>query len=292
MNSMLSSRPIRPYECVLITGCSSGIGLASAQLLHQQGYKVIAAYRNPDDFARLEAYGFYANVQLDLADPNSVEQAWQRVLDITDQHIYALFNNAAFGTPGALEDISRKALENQFQTNVFGTHQLTQLAIKQMLKQGYGRIIHNSSVLGFTAMSLRGSYNASKFALEGLAATQRLELAHDPIDLVLLQPGPIMSQFRHNAYQNFLQWVAGQPSRHAQTYQNMIARLTANTAPAPFTLPAEAVAQVLLAVLRSQRPKLQYRITLPSKAFHLLRRLLPARWLDRLLIIASGGGKR
>ncbi|SFR51192.1 SDR family NAD(P)-dependent oxidoreductase [Thiomicrospira sp. ALE5] len=292
MYPTLSSRPIRPYEYVLITGCSSGIGLATAELLQRHGYHVIATYRKTDDQQRLAAYGFAGLVQLDLADQNSVNQAWQQALEIASGQIYCLFNNAGFGIPGALEDISRAALEEQFHTNVFGTHQLSQLAIKQMLKQGYGRILHNSSVLGFTPMSLRGCYNASKFALEGLAATQRIELASKPIDIALLQPGPIVSQFRHNAHQNFIRWVADQPSRHEQTYQNMIARLTANTAPAPFTLPAEAVAKVALKALRAKRPKAQYAITLPTHLFHILRRLLPVRWLDRLLIKVSGEGKR
>ncbi len=292
MKSMQSSRPIRPYDTVLISGCSSGIGLATAELLHRQGYQVIATYRKTEDLSRLEAYGFFGYIQLDLADSNSINQAWQKALDLSNHKIYALFNNAAFGIPGALEDVSREALENQFQTNVFGTHQLTQLAVKHMLVHGGGRILQNSSVLGFIPMSLRGSYNASKFALEGLTATQRLELANDPIDLVLLQPGPIISQFRHNAHQNYLKWIADQPSRYEATYHNMINRLTAETAPAPFTLPAEAVAEVALKALRAQRPKVHYAITFPTKAFHLIRRLLPARWLDYLLILASGGGKR
>lgn len=287
-----ASRPIKPNEFILITGCSSGIGLATACLLHEQGYRVIASCRHAKDLPRIAAYGFFHCLALDLADSRCIEQAWKTLMNLTDNRLFALFNNGAFGLPGALEDISREALEYQFNTNVFGTHQLTQLAVKHMLEQGYGRILHNSSVLGYTAMSLRGSYNASKFALEGLAATQRLELFSDPVDIILLQPGPIMSQFRQNAFKHYQHWVSQKPSRYEHIYQHMIARLTAETATAPFTLPAEVVAQVVLKALQTKQPKIQYRITLPSKVFYLLRRLLPAGWLDRILILVSGGGKR
>jgi NAD(P)-dependent dehydrogenase (short-subunit alcohol dehydrogenase family) len=154
-------------KTILITGCSTGIGYQTAVTLQQRGHKVIASTRKPEDVTRLTAAGFTA-LQLDLADSASIQRAVQAAITLTDGNIDALFNNAAFGQPGAVEDLSRAVLREQFETNLFGTHELTNLIIPLMRKQGHGRIIYNSSVLGLVAMKYRGAYNASKFALEGL----------------------------------------------------------------------------------------------------------------------------
>ena len=162
---------------VFITGCSTGIGYTTAIELKKRGPRVICSARKPADVLRLKDEGF-ETLQLDLADSNSIQQAVKQLIELTDGKIDALFNNGAFGQPGAVEDLTRDVLREQFETNVFGTHELTNLIIPVMRKQGHGRIIYNSSVLGFVALSYRGAYNASKFALEGLADTLRLEL-HD-----------------------------------------------------------------------------------------------------------------
>lgn len=285
--------PILPPQTILITGCSSGIGHHCAHALQNLGYRVIACVRKTQDLARLREEGLHV-IQLDLANPASVDQAWSEALELSNNQIDALFNNAAFGLPGAVEDLSREALEHQFATNVFGSQQLTNLAIKHMRHQGKGRIIYNSSVLGFAAMAYRGAYNASKYAIEGLADTLRIELKHNPIQISLIEPGPILSQFRANAYREFKQWVEPQSTHsvHQNNYQAMIARLAKTEASAPFTLGPEAVCKALLHALQSKHPKTRYRVTLPTKTFALLKRLLPTRSLDWVLAKAGGDGRR
>jgi len=189
-------------KTILITGCSSGIGYTTALLLKQRGYRVIASARQQHDVDRLRQEGFEA-IRIDLADSASIRLAVSEMLIMTEGRIDALFNNGAFGQPGAVEDLSRDVLRFQFETNFFGTHELTNLLIPIMRRQGQGRIIYNSSVLGFVAMTYRGAYNASKFALEGLADTLRLELKGTGIHLSIIEPGPILSDFRKNAFAIF-----------------------------------------------------------------------------------------
>lgn len=264
---------------ILITGCSTGIGYSTAKFLQQRGFRVIASARKAEDVVRLSDEGFEA-VQLDLANSDSIQQAVAQVLQMTEGKLDALFNNGAFGQPGAVEDLSRDVLREQFETNLFGTHDLTNLIIPVMRKQGYGRIIYNSSVLGFVAMKYRGAYNASKFALEGLVDTLRLELKNTNIHLSLVEPGPIASQFRKNSFALYQKNINSQQSFHKETYQSMEARLQKEGAAVPFTLPAEAVAEKVLHALQSHRPKLRYYVTLPTYVFGFLKRILPARWLD------------
>lgn len=186
-------------QTLLISGCSTGIGYRAAVLLKQRGYRVIASVRKAKDMTRLTSEGF-ETVRLDLADSKSIQNAVQQVIKMTDGKIDGLFNNGAFEQLGAVEDLSREVLREQFETNVFGTHELTNLIIPLMRTQGKGRIIYNSSVLGLIAMGYRGAYNASKFALEGLVDTLRLELYGTNIHLSLIEAGPISSDFRKNAF--------------------------------------------------------------------------------------------
>ena len=228
-------------KTVLITGCSTGIGYTTALALKQRGHHVIATARKTDDVLRLQEEGFTA-IQLDLADSNSIQRAVSLAVELTDGHIDALFNNGAFGQPGAVEDLTREVLRFQFETNLFGTHELTNLIIPLMRKQGHGRIIYNSSILGLVAMTYRGAYNASKFALEGLADTLRLELYGTHIHISLIEPGPILSDFRKNAYALYLKNIDPAHSFHKEIYKAMEVRLQKQGAAAPFTLPAQAVA--------------------------------------------------
>jgi len=271
---------------ILITGCSSGIGLCAAKVLHQQGYNVIATVRNASDAVPLQQLGVITT-ELELADSESI----QRVIDFTLKHfngnIDGLFNNAAYGQPGAVEDLSRAVLREQFETNVFGTQELTNLVIAQMRKQGHGRIIYNSSVLGIISMAYRGAYNASKYALEGLADTLRQELHGSNIHISLIEPGPILSQFRANAFAKYQQNIDKESSAHQETYHVMEQRLTKQGAAAPFTLPAEAVVKKLIHALESKRPKIRYYVTFPTYLFATLKRLLPHRALDWVLIKIS-----
>lgn len=267
---------------ILITGCSSGIGYCVAQGLRQRGYRVFASARKAEDVARLQAEGF-DTVQLDLADSNSIKTAVAEVLAHTDGKLYALFNNGAYGLAGAVEDLSRTALQAQFETNVFGTHELTCLLLPTFLQQGDGRIIQNSSVLGFAAMPLRGAYVASKFALEGLSDCLRQELRGTGVHVSLIEPGPILSRFRANSYQAYQVYIDGEHSRFKATYQTMANRLTKEGAAVPFTLPPEAVLKRVIHALEAKRPQIRYYVTFPTYLFGFLRRVLPNRAMDWIL---------
>jgi len=273
---------MNPSKTILITGCSSGIGYVTAVELRKRGHNVIASARKPEDVARLSQEGFTA-VQLDLADSDSIRQAVRQIVALTDGRIDALFNNGAFGQPGAVEDLSRDVLRFQFETNFFGTHELTNLLIPIMRQQGHGRIIYNSSVLGFVAMTYRGAYNASKFALEGLADTLRLELHGSNIHVSLIEPGPIVSNFRKNALELYKKNIDSAHSVYKEVYKNMEERLQKEGPAAPFTLPAEAVAEKVIHALEAKRPKLRYYVTFPTYLFGFLKRILPMSWMDGLL---------
>lgn len=269
-------------KTVLITGCSSGIGYTTAIELKNRGHNVIASARKVEDITRLQQEGFIA-VQLDLAESASIQKAVQEALELSDHKIDVLFNNAAFGQPGAVEDLSREVLKFQFETNVFGTHELTNQLIPFMRKQGHGRIIYNSSVLGLVAMTYRGAYNASKFALEGLADTLRLELHGSNISVSLIEPGPILSNFRQNSFALYKRNIAADNSFHKDTYKAMEERLQKEGAAVPFTLPAKAVADKVIHAVESDCPKIRYYVTFPTYLFAFLKRILPASWLDNLL---------
>ncbi len=270
-------------KTIVITGCSTGIGYVSCLQLKQRGHRVIASARKQADVDRLISEGFEA-VQLDLADSASIRQAVENVSAMTNGKIDALFNNGAFGQPGAVEDLSREVLKFQFETNFFGTHELTNLIIPLMRQQGHGRIIYNSSVLGFVAMKYRGAYNASKFALEGLADTLRLELHGNGIEISIIEPGPITSNFRKNAFELYKKNIDKQRSVHKQAYQTMEARLEKEGPAVPFTLPAEAVAEKVIHALESTRPKIRYPVTVPTYLFGFLKRIFPDKLLDWILM--------
>ena len=272
---------------VLITGCSTGIGYSAAVVLHQQGYSVLATVRQPADAQKLNDLGI-ATILLELADSASVQQAFSEACDHFNGQIDVLFNNAAYGQPGAIEDLSRDVLKQQFETNVFGTQELTNLVIAQMRKQGgSGLIAYNSSVLGIISLAYRGAYNASKYAIEGLADTLRLELRDTDIHISLIEPGPILSAFRTNAFAKYQQNIDKSISAHRDTYEAMEQRLTKAGPAAPFTLPPEAVVDKLLKAMNSSRPKPRYYVTFPTYLFATLRRILPFRLLDKILAKAS-----
>ena len=267
---------------VLVTGCSSGIGECVAHGLHRRGYRVFASVRNRDDCDPYRRAGIECLV-LDYADSASIGTAVEQLLERTGGTLYALFNNGAYGQPGACEDLSRAALREQFETNVFGWMELTNRIIPVMRAQGYGRIIQNSSILGFAAMPMRGAYNASKFAIEGFSDTLRLELAGTDIHISLIEPGPIESRFRANAYRAFQRHIEVENSVHRQRYQKMIERFETSGNVQPFTLPPEAVLKRVVHALESRRPRIRYPVTVPTYLFAWLKRVLSNRMLDRLL---------
>ncbi len=271
-----------PPRSILITGCSSGIGECAARVLRSRGYRVFATARRARDVERLCAEGFEA-LPLDLADSASIRTAVAAVLDATGGTLYGLFNNGAYGQPGAVEDLRREVLREQFETNLFGAHELTQLVIPVMRRQGHGRIIQNSSVLGFAAMRFRGAYNASKYALEGLTDTLRLELAGSGVFVSLVEPGPIASRFRDNAYQMYRKNIDPETSPHRETYRAMEARLQKEGPAVPFTLGPEAVVAKVIHAMEARRPRERYYVTVPTYLFGYLKRILPTRALDAIV---------
>ena len=266
-------------QTILITGCSTGIGYRTAVVLKERGYRVIASARKIADVTRLSNEGFEA-IQLDLADSHSIQKAVREVIQMTGGKLDGLFNNGAFGQPGAVEDLSRDVLREQFETNFFGTHELTNLIIPLMREQGGGRIIYNSSILGFIAMGYRGAYNASKFALEGLVDTLRLELHGSNVYLSLIEPGPITSDFRKNAFALYKKNINPKQGYHQENYAKTEERLQKVGAAMPFTLPADAVVDKVIHAMESKRPKIRYYVTFPTYLFGYLKRVLPASVLD------------
>ncbi len=273
-------------KSILITGCSSGIGYYTAKQLSNTEFDVYATARKQEDVDRLNEQGLKA-LLLDLNNPDSISACLEQVLEKTQGRLFAVFNNGAYGQPGAVEDIPTSALRAQFETNLFGWHELTRQVLPVMRRQGEGRLIQNSSVLGLVAMKYRGAYNASKFALEGLTDTLRLELAGSGIHVSLIEPGPILSDFRKNALHAFRANIDIEASVHKMHYQQTLAKLSKEGPAAPFTLGPEAVYQPLLHALQSNHPKARYYVTKPTYLFALLRRLLPTSILDQILRRAS-----
>jgi NAD(P)-dependent dehydrogenase (short-subunit alcohol dehydrogenase family) len=251
-------------------------------MLKARGYRVFATARRPEDVAALHDAGFDA-VRLDLSQSDSIRAAVEEVLAKTGGTLYGLFNNGAYGQPGAVEDLSLEALKAQFETNFFGTHELTRLIIPVMRRQGYGRIIQNSSVLGFAAMKFRGAYNASKFALEGLTDTLRLELKGSGVEVSLIEPGPIESRFRDNALKQYQAHVNPAGSPHEATYASLVARLVKVGPAAPFTEGPESVGRRVIHALEARRPKVRYHVTFPTVLFAALKRILSDRAMDWVL---------
>ncbi|OYY93244.1 MAG: short-chain dehydrogenase [Hydrogenophilales bacterium 28-61-23] len=278
-------------KSVLITGCSSGIGATVARGLSARGWRVFATARKADDVERLAAEGF-ESLRLDLDDSASIQAALDHVLSSTGGTLDALFNNGGFGQVGAVEDLTRAALREQFETNLFGWVELTNRVIPVMRRQGHGRIVMNSSVLGYAAFAYRGAYVAVKFALEGLTDTLRQELRGTGIHVALVEPGPIVSRFRENCLPHFEKHIDWRNSIHHAEYAEQLARLNKPGPAAPFTLPAEAVLEKVVHALENPFPKARYPVTVPAVAFRWLKRLLSTRAMDWVLLRASGGGKR
>ena len=278
-------------KSILITGCSSGIGLCVAHGLKTRGWRVFATARKPEDVARLNSEGLESFL-LDLNDSESIRAATEETFRRTGGTLDALFSNGGYGQVGAVEDLPRNALREQFETNLFGWVELTNLIIPSMRQQGHGRIIMNSSVLGYAAFAYRGAYTAVKFALEGLTDTLRHELHGTDIHVALIEPGPIVSRFRENCVPHFQKHIDWRNSIHRAQYEAQMARLEKPGPAAPFTLPPEAVLAEVVHALESKRPRPRYPVTVPAVAFWWLKRILPVRALDWVLMRASGGGKR
>ena len=269
-------------RAVLITGCSSGIGLATAHMLRSDGWTVFASCRSPADCDRLVAEGF-ASPRIDYSDTASIETGLQEVLDATGGRLDGLFNNGAYAIPGPVEDLPTDALRAIFETNVFGWHSLTRAVIPVMRAQGAGRIVQCSSVLGFVTMPWRGAYNATKHALEGLTDTLRIELRGTAIRVVTIQPGPIRTKIRENSIPHFERWIDWRASARAEEYERALLKKLRDGTQSRFELEPEAVAVKVRTALTHPNPRPRYCVTTPTYAMAALKRILPARGLDRLL---------
>lgn len=267
---------------VLMTGCSSGIGHDAARGLAARGWRVFATCRKVDDCERLAGEGL-ESFPLDLASSASIAAAVAEVASRTGGTLDAVYNNGAFACPGAVEDLPRDALREIFETNLFGTHELTRAVIPMMRAQGHGRIVMCSSVLGFAGAPWRGAYCATKFALEGLTDVLRMEMRGTGIHVSLIQPGPIASDFRKNAITHFERWVDWKSSVRATEYEGLLHRLYEAKDKDRWELPASAVTDRIVHALESARPRARYRITTPTKLMAVARRVLPTRAIDRIM---------
>lgn len=267
---------------ILITGCSSGIGLDAARGMQARGWRVLATCRKAADCQRLVSEGL-ESFPLDLTDEGSIAAGVETAMARAGR-IDALFNNGAFACPGAVEDLPVGALRSIFETNLFGTHDLTRRVIPVMRAQGAGRIVNNSSVLGFVGVKWRGAYVATKFALEGLSDVLRVEMTGTGIDIVLIEPGPIASNIRENAIPHFERWIDWRASARRNEYEPLLNRLYKPSEKKDrFELPASAVTKALVHAVESPRPRARYRITTPTRIAAVARRLLPTRMLDALV---------
>ena len=270
-------------KTILITGCSSGIGYDAAHGLREAGWRVFASCRQQSDCDRLSSEGF-ETVLLDYSDSASLSSGVDDVLSQTGGTLDALYNNGAFAVPGAVEDLPTDALRSVFEANLFGYHELTRLVLPIMRRQGHGRIVNCSSVLGLVPMKWRGAYVASKFALEGLTQTLRMEMMDTPIHIITLQPGPITSKIRQNSIPHFEKWIDWENSPRRDQYKNkLIDRLYHSSGPDRFELPARAVTDKLLKALTAHNPKPFYFVTTPTYLMAGLKRILPTRMLEALV---------
>ncbi|MDI9818756.1 MULTISPECIES: SDR family NAD(P)-dependent oxidoreductase [unclassified Legionella] len=269
-------------QVILITGCSSGIGHDAAFSLAQRGHQVFATCRKEEDVKRLKASGI-DTVLMNMNDTESIRLAFHEIIEKSAGRLDILINNAGYGQTGALEDVSREALRLQFETNVFGLMDLTRLVIPVMRKQGHGRIINISSILGLISMPFRGAYNASKYAVEGLSDTLRLELQPSGIQVITIEPGPIESRFRENAVNGSLKLINSENSHFKAQYQLMLGDFQQKKSDSVFTRGTDAVIAKLIHAIESNKPRVKYRVTFPAHFFAFLKRVLTVRMLDSIL---------
>jgi short-subunit dehydrogenase len=278
-------------KSILITGCSSGIGYSTALALKQRGYRVFAGARKDADLAALQEQGLDA-VKMDVNDSQSIREGLESVLQKTGGTLDALFNNAGYLQAGAIEDLNRDLIRAQFETNVFGSMELIQLVLPVMRKQGHGRILQNSSILGIVTLPYCGAYNASKFAIEGFCNSLRQELRRTPIRICLINPGPIKTKLRDNARVHFEESLQDhQTGLFKKIYANM-QRTYFDTKKRNdfFELEPEAVVKKVIHALESKRPHAHYFVGGASKLLAFLRRILPERVLDWLVVKSQQAG--
>lgn len=267
---------------ILITGCSTGIGLETALVLKHNGFKVYASAREDKDVIKLKNLGFNA-FKIDVRNKEQIASALSTILE-NDKRLDAVFNNAGFGQPGAVEDLSTEVLKEQFETNIFGLHEVTIQVMKIFRKQGYGKIIQHSSVLGIISLKFRGAYNASKYAIEGLTDTLRQEVIGSNISVSVINTGPVTSSFRENSLKNFNANINIENSYFSKLYKKELKkRLESTKDNTPFNLPASSVANVVFKIMNTKKPKPRYYVTKATYILGFCKRIFSTSIMDKIL---------
>ena len=269
-------------KTVLVTGCSSGIGLGIARHLRERGWDVFPTARSESALHELRSEGYEA-LPLDLRDSESIELCVSDFLRHSSVGIGAIVNNAGFALPGAVEDLSRDDLRLQFEVNVFGLQELTNRLVPVFRRQGWGRIVNISSIYGVLTAPMVGGYCASKYALEALSNAQRMELGESGVALSLVEPGPILSGFRENAYRALSSKVS--PNNHFYgAYEKVLKReLGKPQKITGFTRGPRQVAEKVLHAITSDHPQSRYLVTYPAYAGSLMARVCPHFVIDYVM---------
>ena len=260
---------------ILLTGCSSGIGRASALALAARGHRVFATARKEGDLAGLERDGLTA-LALDVTDPATIAAAVGAVLSRANR-LDVLVNNAGYPQYGSVEEVPLAQWRAQFDVNVFGTLLVTQAVLPAMRKQRSGRIINVSSVAGKLGIPFAAPYCASKHALEAMSDALRVEVAPFGIRVVLVEPGPVETRFGERARSGVASLLS-RPGPYRELYK--LAERAMDVDFQRGNLPAEAVAKVIVEASEIARPRPRYPVGVMARAYIALRRALPDRWLD------------
>ncbi|MGE4488796.1 MAG: SDR family NAD(P)-dependent oxidoreductase [Kiritimatiellales bacterium] len=273
-------------KTVLVTGCSSGIGLATARLLKKNGWQVVPTARREVDLEKLRAEGFEP-VALDVTDSDSIAAAVTDVLKRFNGQLGAIVNNAGFGLTSAIEDAPRAMFRDMFEVNVFGMQELTNRLIPVFRRQGCGRIVNVSSVLGEISLPFAGIYSATKHAVEAVSDALRRELAGSGVAVSIVQPGPIETKFSENLAHRTDRYPKNPDSPFLSFYKEAIeTRKTgkAHRTAGAFMKPPEAVARKIFQCLESPKPKIRVRVTAVAYFGAFVRRFLPAALIDAIMI--------
>ncbi len=267
--------PLVTVKTVLVTGCSSGIGLATARTLRDHGWNVRPTARRKEHLEQLRSEGF-TPLELDVSDSAAVQRAADDVLRGFNGQLGALVNNAGFGQPGAMEDLTREAMRYQFEVNFFGLQELTNRFIPVFRKQGYGRIVNISSVVGRISLPFMGIYSASKHAVEAVSDAMRIELLGSGISVSIIEPGPINTRFRDNSLDRARSQLDKVKSHFQERYLKQVMDTNRRRGlTAPFAKTPEAVALKILHALESPNPRRRYPVTFPAYLGEIARRFFP-----------------
>ena len=270
-------------KVILITGASSGIGFDAAEALARQGHRVYAAARRVERMEPLKAFGVVP-LRMDVTDQASLEAGVRTVLE-AEGRIDVLVNNAGYGYFGAVENVPLEEARHQLEVNVFGLARLCQLVIPSMREQGSGRIVNIASVAGRSVLYFGGWYHVSKYAVEALSDAMRMELKPFGIDVVIIEPGGIKTNWGIIAADHLAESSKGTPYeaeglRESETMRKAYSmRLLSNPS---------VVTRAISKAVNSRRPRARYRVGFGAGTLLFLHAILPTRWWDALFRL---GGK-